>query len=216
MLADKHLCPVAHVEYLEAMKRAGVEPRVIYDIGSCVCHWARHARRLWPDARVILFDALTPAEFLYKQEGYEYHLGVLSDRDGRPVTFYESVESPGGNSYYREDSHVSDVYYPPSSGRPMVARTLDSVIEERGFPLPDLIKIDVQGSEVDIINGGMRAVNHARDLIVELQHEQYNVGAPKVDVSKPYIESLGFECVASMFSNNGPDADYHFRKRDRN
>jgi hypothetical protein len=64
--------PENHFNYLIKLKKEGFEPKVIYDIGSCVLHWTNQAKKLWPDAKYILFDAFAPAEFLYKEYGYDY------------------------------------------------------------------------------------------------------------------------------------------------
>jgi hypothetical protein len=93
------------------------------------------------------------------------------------------------------------------------ARTLDSVVKERAFPPPDMIKIDVQGAELDIVRGATEALSSANVLIVEMQCVNYNDGAPLVDETLPFIESLGWTCVARKFSDNGPDADYCFVKK---
>lgn len=195
-----------HVRYLQKLKRDGVEPKVIYDIGSCVLHWTNEAKKLWPDAKYILFDAFEPAEFLY--EGYDYHIGILSDSE-KMVEWWQNDMWPGGNSYYREIGRTD--FFTDDMKTLKKTKTLDEVVKERGFPLPDLIKIDVQGSEVDILKGASETLTNVKDLIVELQHTEYNRGAPQVQESLPFIESLGFKCVAPMFAYNGPDADYHFR-----
>ena len=49
--------PVNHFNYLKKLKESGFEPKVIYDIGSCVLHWTNKAKQLWPNAKYILFDA---------------------------------------------------------------------------------------------------------------------------------------------------------------
>jgi FkbM family methyltransferase len=199
-----------HLPYLLHLKRQGFEPRVIYDIGSCVAQWTNQAKRVWPDAKYILFDAFEPAEFLYS--GYDYHIGVLSDRDDRVVKFYQNDWMPTGNSYYREVGHANGALFPVDSYTEKVAKTLDTVVKQRGFPLPDLVKIDVQGSELDVLQGATHTIAGAQHMIVELQHTNYNDGAPKVDTSLPFIENLGWRCVAPLFANNGPDGDYGFVK----
>ena len=193
-----------HVKYLPKIKS---QPKVIYDIGSCVLHWTHEAKKVWPDAKYILFDAFEPAEFLY--EGYDYHIGVLSDSE-KTVEWWQNDFCPGGNSYYRETGRTE--FFTDEMKSTRVTKTLDQVVKERGFPPPDLIKIDVQGSEVDILKGATETLKTVKDLIVELQHTEYNQGAPQVQQSLPFIESLGFKCVAPMFAYNGPDADYHFQK----
>ena len=73
--------------------------------------------------------------------------------------------------------------------------TLDSVVKNKKFPLPDLVKIDVQGCEKDIIEGGIKTISNTAHLIVELQHEEYNLNAPLNKQTVPFIEKIGFKCV---------------------
>ena len=63
---------------------------------------------------------------------------------------------------------------------------------------------------MDILIGAKECLKTAKFLIVEMQHTNYNDDAPKVEVTKPFIESLGWTCIAEKFSDNGPDADYCF------
>lgn len=209
-LAGRDVLPEAHRRYLWRLRdELGFEPKVVYDIGACVLHWTRHARQVWPGAEVVLFDAFAPAAFLY--DGHRHHVGVLSDADGRDVDFFQNVADPGGNSYYREIGHpMSDRIFPRDSAQKRSARALDSVVAERGFPMPDLIKIDVQGAEQDVLRGAIGVMAHAKVLIVEMQDTHYNDGAPLAAETLPFVESLGWTCVARKFCDNGPDADYAF------
>jgi FkbM family methyltransferase len=205
---SKDACiPDAHTNYLKKLKESGYEPKVIYDIGACILQWSKVAHELWPEAEIFLFDAFNHSEFLFKESGYKYHIGVLSDRDDREVKFYQNDQYPGGNSYYKE---CNDNVFPPDKYKTYKTRSLDSIVAEKGYPKPDLIKIDVQGSEHDVLAGAIETFKDCRDMIVEMQHEQYNLGAPLVKETQPYIESLGWKCVAPLFCNNGPDGDYHF------
>jgi FkbM family methyltransferase len=203
--------PQDHINFLSKLKKDGFEPKVIYDIGSCVLHWTKIARKLWPDAKIILFDAFAPAEFLY--DGYDYHIGVLSDKDDAIVKFYQNDLSPGGNSYYREIGFDNGLHFPADKYIEKITKRLDTLVTERGFPAPDLVKIDCQGSEVDIIMGGSATISRADKLIVELQNIEYNAGALKAAESIPIIENiLKFKCTAPLFCNNGADGDYLFEK----
>ena len=204
--------PPDHAAYLWRLKRGGFEPKVIYDIGACVRQWTDLAKTIWPDAVFVLFDAFDKAAFLYA--GYPHHLGVLSDEDGKTVNFFENPYFPAGNSYYRELPLPSgEQVFPPDRYRVCRTSKLDTVVAAKGFPAPDFVKIDVQGSEMDVIRGGMRTLSSAQHLIVELQHSQYNERAPLADASWPEIEQLlGVRCVAPLFCNNGSDGDYGFAK----
>lgn len=206
--------PYSHILYLKKIKEEyKFEPSVIYDIGACVLHWTKESLKIWPNSKYYLFDGMDSVGFLYDEIGFEYHLGVLSDADNKELIFYQSNESPGGNSYYKEDSWATELHYGKNSERIVKTITVDTVVKEKKFKLPDLIKIDVQGCEVDILKGMTETLKTCKHLIVELQHSQYNVGAPLNVESISFIESLGFELVTSLFTNNGPDGDYHFIKK---
>jgi len=209
-LHDVNPLPENHFNYLVKLKKEGFEPKVIYDIGSCLLHWTNQAKKLWPDAKYILFDAFAPVEFLYKENDYDYYIGLLSNKDDVVVKFYQNDIHPGGNSYYRELGFDNGSYFPKDKYIEMKTAMLDSIVEKMGFPVPDFVKIDVQGAEIDIIKGGIQTLNHAYHMVVELQHMQYNEGALLCGESIEIIEGLGWKCVAPLFQNNGADGDYGF------
>jgi FkbM family methyltransferase len=209
---NKDLLPIDHINYLEYLgNEHKFNPKVIYDIGSCVGHWTREAEKVWPKSHIILFDAYSDLEFLYKEKFYLYdwNISLLSDIDNKIVKFYQDVYNLGSHSYYRQIgsnilNHSKENYVYK------ITETLDTLVKRKSYPKPELIKIDVQGCEKDILMGATDTLKSCKFLIVEMQSIEYNEGAPKVDITKPYIESLGFRCIAEKFSDNGPDADYCF------
>jgi len=90
--------------------------------------------------------------------------------------------------------------------------TLDAVASLKRFPPPDLIKMDVQGAELDVLKGAQETIKTAKHIILELQIVEYNKGAPLKDTVIAYMDSIGYDCLG-LFSNNGPDGDYHFVRR---
>lgn len=210
------LMPEAMGRYLTEMRDSQlVVPKVIYDIGANVLHWTNAAKKVWTDSNYILFDAVDTLENLYKDKGYEYHIGVLSDKDGRRVDFYQNDHDPGGSSYYKENNAINpeaDTYFNESHRKSRISMTIDSVVDSYNFPPPDLIKIDVQGSELDILKGAQRVLENCEHLIVELQNVEYNKGSPHKDEVISYLQSIGFDLVTASFSRNDYDADYHFKR----
>lgn len=207
-MSTTHRIPRDHINYLQKLKNEGFEPKVIYDIGSCVLHWTREASKIWPEARIILFDAFKPASFLYS--GYDHYIGCLSDTEDKDIKFYQNDYLPTGNSYYREIGCENGKYFPEDKYIEMKSRTLDSVVKEAGFPLPDFVKIDVQGSEIDIIRGATETLRHVEKMVVDLQHIEYNLGALHRDQSLDILSNLGWKCVDPLFCDNGPDGGYSF------
>jgi FkbM family methyltransferase len=205
--------PEKHMEYLWKMKtEQKVEPKIIYDIGACVFTWSRCAREVWPEAEYIAFEAMEESRPIFEVEGVKYHIGVLSDKDRKEVEFYQSCDSPGGNSYYRENpehSKMADVLYKEGTAIKKTAFTLDTIVNQKGFPIPDLIKMDVQGAELDVLRGARSLLEKTKHIILELQAIDYNMGAPKKDEVINYLKEQGFELV-EFFCDNGADGDYHF------
>jgi hypothetical protein len=105
-LGSQRLIPREHVDYLAQLKASGVEPKVIYDVGACVLHWTNEAQRIWGDAEYVAFEAMDSSEFLFKERGMKYHIGVLSNESGKEVDFYQNDYHPGGNSYYTSMNHI--------------------------------------------------------------------------------------------------------------
>lgn len=214
-LHDHVMLPESHVQYLKQLKREGVEPTCIYDIGCSVLHWYNQACDIWPHTQFVLMDALQSAEFLYKRTNCLYHVGVLSDSDRRVVRFYNNDWHPGGNSYYGENpainpqGHLQD---PHTHIQLRTSHALDTLVHMHAWSVPDLIKMDVQGAEWDILRGAPRTLTHVKDLILELQSVEYNQGAPLKHDVIDWLHTQGFRLV-TKFCDNGPDADYHFTRR---
>lgn len=204
LVAGQDLLPKESIAYLENMD---IQPKVVYDIGACVLHWERHARRIWPTSDIFLFDANRDVKKLYDRTNQKYHLGILTDADNKVVKFYKDPMNLGGNSYYKENT----VHYNETHAVHEIGKTLDTIVRENSWPKPDLIKIDVQGAEIDILSGAKECLSDCKDIILEAQHSEYNIGAPKVETVIEFMKSIGFELVSS-FSKNDIDADYHFRR----
>lgn len=211
-LHERDIVPHGHKRVLNDISKH-FTPKVIYDIGACVLHWTREAKKVWPEPEciTIAFDAINEVEALYKSKGILYHIGVLSDEDNKLVRFYENKEMPCGNSYYKEIGHAhADIVFPEDRYTEKCTMTLESVVRQKNFQMPDLVKIDVQGCELDILKGGINIINHAKYLIIELQNIQYNRDAPLEYVTIKYLNDNGWEIVEAKFVDNGPDADYLF------
>ena len=197
-----------HIKFLLDLKKSNFNPEVVYDIGSSTCHYSRHVRDIWPNCDVILFDAFEPLKILYDVLDYKYNIVVLSDEDDKEVKFYQNDLLPAGNSYYIETG-TNNIF---SKDNYILKKTkkLDTIVKEKQYLYPDLIKIDVQGAELDVIKGALNVFKYAKLLIIEMQHKEYNLNAPNVNITIKYLEMLGWKCIADRFINNEYDADYCF------
>ena len=75
----------------------------------------------------------------------------------------------------------------------------------------DFLKLDTQGSEYEVIKGGIATINKTKELKVEVEYDQWYKGqkiAPEVD---EFIESLGFKRYKA--NKNKHHADYYYRRK---
>ncbi len=69
-------------------------------------------------------------------------------------------------------------------------KRLDDLFEDSA--VFDLVKIDTQGSEKDIIQGGINLVKKASALILEVSYIEYNEGAPTAEEVTDFVKQVGF------------------------
>jgi len=102
------------------------------------------------------------------------------------VDFYE--KGSAGDSYYKEyTSHYEHIK--PTKKRSI---TLDALLVAEKLPMPDFIKLDTQGSEIDILRGGEKTLQHVSLLYIECPLIKYNEGAPVLDEYLDYTRKIGF------------------------
>jgi hypothetical protein len=92
-----------------------------------------------------------------------------------------------GASLYIEDTE----HYRAPDTVTVQTRQLDQVVREHGWPRPDLMKLDVQGAELDVLAGGTECLNHCRLVIIETSIRRYNLGGPLIDDSVEKMKGYG-------------------------
>jgi FkbM family methyltransferase len=211
------MTPYDHIDYLYHMKYEKlIEPKVIYDIGSNCLHWSKVAQMVWKNAKIYHIDGFEPFENLYRTKNAEYAIEVLSDRNHKQVTYFENFYNHGGCSYYElnyKDFPYNVPAFKNEHYREVIrqTKTLDTLVREKGWKTPDLIKMDVQGCELDIIKGAVNTIRYCPHIILELQNLEYMKNAPMREEVIDYMKFLGYQLV-SHFTQNSSDADgdYHF------
>jgi FkbM family methyltransferase len=161
--------------------RNGVQIRVVYDIGARHGDWSFAASRIIRHARFVLFEANESCREVLERSGFSFFIGVLSS-DIKKVQFYENDST--GDSYYREAS----IHYRAVTPKERATTTLDGLIDAHGLAMPDLIKIDTQGSELDILKGAGHALCQAVLVYLECSLVECNEGGPLL---KDYLEFMG-------------------------
>lgn len=178
------------------------KPSTVIDVGAHKGDWHNQARLGWLDAHFILIEAQEACRPFLEATGAEHHIAVLSDCE-KEVTFYNRKDDIStGASIYRENTpFFSDEQIEPEIRR---ATTLEKIMEGRSHALPILLKIDAQGSELDIICGAGRILQDIDALVLEVAVFPYNAGAPLYDEVEEYVRSQGFKLEVVLGSITHP------------
>jgi FkbM family methyltransferase len=179
---------LSHQKRLAYLKAAGADLRRVLDLGAYEGNWTRLLRSIYPSAQVIMVDANTEKEPILRRLG-DCRIAVLADTDGREVEYFkcQNGDAGSGNGIYRENTAYR---FAPEKRKTVTLATL--LGSDDGF---DLIKMDVQGAELDVIRGGLRIVRNSHYLILELQTHDYNLGAPHFEEVVAFLHAEGFAVV---------------------
>jgi Methyltransferase FkbM domain len=71
-------------------------------------------------------------------------------------------------------------------------RRLDDVLAEMPGREFDLLKVDVQGAEIDVLRGGVRTLAGIVAIVIELSLLEYNKGAPLIGEVMRWLAEQGF------------------------
>lgn len=149
------------------------EPSVIYDIGSHEGKWTEECKNIYPKACYIQFEANTNK----KQLTPDAHFELLSSEDDKVMKYYKTNSScDTGNSIYRENTVYFEDFLVQVEERK--SRKLDTIVAEKKLDLPDFLKIDTQGSELDILKGATNTIKNTQVILMEISLHQYNKDSP--------------------------------------
>lgn len=162
----------------------GWTPSAILDIGGFKGNWTREVRSLFPSASVVIIEPNAHPEL--RSIGVPVVQDVVSS-SVREVPWYSNL-STGDSLYQERTSHYAGV-----TPVTRTTTTLDVLFPSRRF---DFVKIDCQGSELDILEGGRTLIADTEVLLLECSFAgQYNRGAPSFADYIRVTDALGFAPV---------------------
>ena len=158
----------------------------ILDIGARKGDWTKKFKEHYPEAKSLMIEA--NGDHKEDLEKVGPYILALVGKDNTETDYYicDDKQNDHGNGMYRENTNV------PFTSKKRRVTTLDSLLPGQKF---DLIKMDVQGAELDILQGSPGFIHNTKYLWLELQAHNYNLGAPSAGKVIGYLHQIGFEIV---------------------
>jgi FkbM family methyltransferase len=187
---------------LRALKDRGFSPKQAIDIGAYHGTWTATVKEIFPDCRFLMIEAQESKRShlekiaSHKPEQLEVEIALLGRDDGTSVTFFE-MET--GSSVLEENSHF------PRHSKTYTTKTLDKVAANKNIRECDILKLDVQGYELEILRGSATLLRNTKLVMLETSLIPVNKGCPLIAEVFSYMESINFQLYDIVSQIRRPD-----------
>lgn len=115
---------------------------------------------------------------------------ALSDSSGTALLRIANIEHGGHNTL----GHFVYDDVTPAAEEPVLLTTLDLVVQQLNLPRVDLIKVDAEGCELAILQGGKETLRqHKPAILVEVQDSSLRHLGASADQLLAFIEAEGYD-----------------------
>lgn len=162
---------------LRHLARRGFNPGVLLDVGAGKGWWSVRAAAYFPQARLFMLDPLAE---------HEPYLKLLPERDPRFHFLRAAAGDQAGDftmnltQELEASSLLSWAGEDPSRQRRIPVTTLDQLMRDGQIAPPDLVKVDVQGFELRVLNGAQQVLQSTEVFIIEVNLYEFMRGCPRV------------------------------------
>ena len=170
----------------------------IIDIGA---HIGEYAKLMWdidPDFNIFSIEANEMCKNDLLSVNKNSIISCVSDIE-TTKTFYQRKTNYicTGCSIYRENTqHYSDDVIVTTD---IPTQTLDMILKTyQENVVFDFLKMDTQGSELDILKGATNTIDNIKLIQAETDVSGYNIGVPSQGIVIAFLKERGFELIGVL------------------
>lgn len=171
----------------------GFEPTFLVDAGAFEGEWTRSFREFFPNVTSLMVEPQASKQERLRSEAERaaaptfVSAELLGPENGTVVDFYEMQTG---------SSVLSELTSHPRTAVPKTTTRLDTLLERFAhLGQPDFLKLDVQGYELAVLDGGPMALHHCGFVYLEASLAPYNEGAPLIADVIAYMNERGFSVI---------------------
>lgn len=170
-----------------------INPKRVIDVGAHVGEFTNKISDKFPTCEVIMVEANPNCEPHLRLQNKPYDMVALYYKQGYESLYVEKINPiPTGASIYKENT----IWY--GEGKYETIQIPTSTLDIKNYfngETIDLLKMDTQGSELDILNGGKKTLERTEFVLIEVSTVEYNVNAPMMDKVVEKMIECGFYIV---------------------
>lgn len=179
----------------------GFQPKTIIDVG--VASGTPELYGVFPDCYFLLIEPLKEFESdliaILKQYKGSYVLAAAGAQSGQ-VTFNVHKNHLDGSSLHKETMGTEADGY--EINVPLIK--IDDILKEKQLNAPYLLKVDVQGAELSVLNGASQTLLDTEVVVLEVSLFEFMVGAPQFYEVISYMKDRDFVAYDIIHGWNRP------------
>lgn len=153
---------------LQNMKDIGFSPKVIFDCGASLGYWSWEVRKIFEEVQLIAIEpnekiVHKTKELLFKitPKPIVEQCAIGAENGVAYLNIWDNEETSMGGSSLKD--HVQG---DPQRKLEVALKKLDSISDELGFK-PDLVKLDLQGYELEALKGASELLHTTEAFVIE-------------------------------------------------
>lgn len=186
---------------LAQVKNMGFYPSVIIDVG--VGNGTPALTLVFPKSRYLWIEPLIEFEPVLKKLSQKYSgdylLAAAGRSCGRATIHVHTVHTEGSSVFRESDGQIAD-----GQPREIPMVSLDSVRDKWKLSDDLLLKVDVQGAELEVLKGAQTILPGCEVIILEVSLFECLQGAPLFDEIFVYMKQQGFVVYDMVEGHNRP------------
>jgi FkbM family methyltransferase len=151
---------------INLIKNNNYEPKLIIDIGANHGTWSRVWKEAFSNCRFILVEPqswLKPS-FNDLLDSNTIYLPIGASKQNGSFTFTINSERDDSSTFSLSKEEAAKMGYKQIE---IPVKTLTTIIEENGNVIPDIVKIDAEGIDIDVLDGASNLFGKTEIFLVE-------------------------------------------------
>ncbi|MGG6269238.1 FkbM family methyltransferase [Leptolyngbya sp. AN03gr2] len=187
-----HLRPAGDMVFmLETLKERGLKVQWILDVGANKGEWSRMAKSVFSQANCFLIEPQLELQskldqFCQQFPGSQWKLAGAGSTAGELcLTVWDDL---AGSLFLPDQATTAEA----NQQRIVPVITIDTLISENTLPVPEIVKLDVQGFELEVLKGASQLFDKTEVFILEVALFEFLPGQPLFAEVVQFMHDRGY------------------------